>query len=135
MCVAERVTSAGIVFITADYRLIPPSTGHEIVEDIKDLFCHLASSDFNDQVRKHFERENVRTSSETATFVIDPARLAVAGNSAGGLCAYLAVMHATPKPRAIVALYAMGGNFLVLWCSQLAAQNNSSSLLNRHPTT
>jgi len=37
----------------------------------------------------------------------------VAGSSAGGLCAYLAGVHARPKPKAVLSLYGMGGDFFV----------------------
>ena len=46
-------------------------------------------------------------------YEVDSSAIAVAGASAGGLCAYLAVMHVSPKPRALLSLYAMGGDFLV----------------------
>ena len=40
--------------------------------------------------------------------------MAVAGSSAGGLCAYLAAIHCvSPKPKGIVSMYGLGGNFLV----------------------
>jgi acetyl esterase/lipase len=44
---------------------------------------------------------------------IDPTRIAVAGTSAGGMCAYLAAVHAVPRPRALLSLYGMGGDWLV----------------------
>ena len=48
------------------------------------------------------------------TFKIDPKTIAVAGSSAGGLCAYLAAMHCvSPKPKALLSLYGQGGDFLV----------------------
>ena len=48
------------------------------------------------------------------TFKIDPDAMAVAGTSAGGLCAYLAAMHCvSPKPKGIVSMYGMGGDFFV----------------------
>lgn len=103
-----RVTAARCVFLSAEHRLIPPSTAHDILADIKDLFKFLAN-DLNPllqdpQVAKH----------ETSSVCnIDPHALAVVGPSAGGFCSYLAAMHATPKPRAVLSLYGMGGDYLV----------------------
>ena len=103
---SERVTAANIIFISAYYRLIPPSTGFDILEDIKDVFSFLRTQ-ANDCLR-------LRLSQQTRpVFQIDSDRTAVAGNSAGGLCAYLAAMHVVPRPKAVLALYAMGGDFLV----------------------
>ncbi|KAI0801924.1 alpha/beta-hydrolase [Irpex lacteus] len=96
----DRVTAAGFAFLSANYRLIPPSTGHDIVQDIRDLFKFIAQ-DLNPQLRSLNQR-----------FQLDVNSIAVSGCSAGGLCAYLAVMHAQPRPKAVVALYAMGGNLL-----------------------
>ena len=101
----ERVTSAGFAFISVDYRLIPPSTGHEIIEDIKDLFRFLAL-DFNRVLLQRATEAHI-------PFQVDPDSIAVSGTSAGGLCAYLAVMHAKPLPKALLGLYAMGGDYTV----------------------
>lgn len=100
-CHQDRVVTAGFVFISAEYRLIPPSTAHDIVEDLQDLFKFL-SSEFNDQLRSVYP-----------SLEVDANRIAVTGSSAGGLCAYLAAMHAKPRPVAVVGLYAMGGDLLV----------------------
>src|SRR5882724_9417918 len=34
----DRAMTAGYAFIAPDYQLLPPATGHHILEDIKDLF-------------------------------------------------------------------------------------------------
>ncbi|KAI0086457.1 alpha/beta-hydrolase [Irpex rosettiformis] len=96
----DRVISAGFIFLSANYRLIPPSTGHDIVEDIRDLFRFVAE-DLTSQLRD-----------SNHPVQIDVNAIAVSGCSAGGLCAYLSVMHVHPRPKAVVALYAMGGNLL-----------------------
>ena len=101
------MTSSGLIFISADYRLIPPATGHDIVADIKDLFTFL-DHDVNGLIRGRQGKH---------VFEIDSSALAVAGSSAGALCAYLAAMHASPKPRAVLSLYGMGGDMLV--CTRL----------------
>ncbi|THH27996.1 hypothetical protein EUX98_g6191 [Antrodiella citrinella] len=81
----DRLNSLGILFISADYRLIPPASGLDLVDDICDIFKFLS---------------------------VDRSRIAVAGTSSGGLCAYLAALHAEPKPVAVLNMYAMGGDFL-----------------------
>lgn len=96
-----RLASAGVAFISADYRLMPPSNGHDIVSDIVSLFEFLRTS------------LNPRLQDETSLLRIDPTRIAVAGSSAGGLCAYLAAAHAAPKPAAVLSLYGLGGSFMV----------------------
>jgi hypothetical protein len=101
-----RVTSAGYTFISAEYRLIPPSTAHDIVQDIQDLFTFLSNA-LNDTLDEKAPEAGF------PTFHIDTNNIAVAGSSAGGLCAFLAAMHAKPKPKVVIAEYAMGGDFLV----------------------
>ncbi|KAI0284135.1 alpha/beta-hydrolase [Russula brevipes] len=87
----KRTTAAGLAFISADYRLLPPDTGHDVLDDVVDLFAFLARSQPLGPVQ------------------IDGTRLAVAGCSAGGMCAFLAAAHANPKPRAVLSLYGLGG--------------------------
>ncbi|KAI0345866.1 alpha/beta-hydrolase [Trametopsis cervina] len=96
----DRALKAGIAFISADYRLLPPSTAHDIVEDIQDVFRFVT------------EKLNPLLSSTSIPFHIDGNAIAVSGCSAGGLCAYLSVTHAEPRPKAVIALYAMGGDLL-----------------------
>ena len=103
----ERITSSGWAFISADYRLLPPATGHDILADIVDLFRFLEVD-----VNRHF-RNMQEDSSTSSRFEIDPTALAVAGSSAGGICAYFAAIHASPRPKAVLSLYGMGGNYLV----------------------
>ena len=59
-----------------------------------------------------FIKENHFTHRKT-TFEIDPEKIVVAGGSAGGHLAYLAAAHINPKPKGILALYAMGGDYFV----------------------
>ncbi|KAL0574945.1 hypothetical protein V5O48_007019 [Marasmius crinis-equi] len=97
-----RTNAAGYIFISADFRLIPtgPTTGHDVVEDIKDLFAFLRGQD-------------LKISDESGGEVLlDPGKIAVSGSSAGGLCAYLSVIHVTPKPAAVLPIFACGGDFL-----------------------
>ncbi|OSD07305.1 alpha/beta-hydrolase [Trametes coccinea BRFM310] len=103
----KRVTNLNIAFISVDYRLIPPSTGHDILEDIEDLFRFLGD-DINDRLR----HEWLAQSRLGHPFRIDKHALAVSGSSAGGLCAYLAAVHASPRPKAVLSLYGMGGDMV-----------------------
>jgi acetyl esterase/lipase len=93
--ISERMAAAGIALISADYRLLSPCTGHDVLEDIVDLFAFIARTKL------------------LGTVQIDSTRLVAAGNSAGGLCAFLAAIHANPKPRAILSMYGLGGEMFV----------------------
>lgn len=103
----ERAAAAGYAFISADYRLVPPATAHDVLDDIKDVFTFIST-----KLNELLDQE-LAASKEFSLFLIDPDALAVAGTSAGGLCAYYAAMHISPKPKAVVCMYAMGGDFLV----------------------
>ncbi|KAG7445677.1 alpha/beta-hydrolase [Guyanagaster necrorhizus] len=94
----KRVNAVGFAFVCADYRLIPSgsTTGYEILQDIKDLFAFLPTQGF---------------SAFGVSYQIDKDAMGVAGTSSGGLCAYLAAIHACPRPRAVLSMYGMGGNF------------------------
>jgi hypothetical protein len=76
------------------------TTGHEILQDIKDFFLHLSTMEYDIAGGK---------------FSVDMSNIVVVGASAGGLCALLAGLHVSPKPMAVLDLYGMGGNFLVLF--------------------
>ncbi|KAG6825327.1 hypothetical protein H0H92_004059 [Tricholoma furcatifolium] len=94
----DRATKAGYAFISADYRLLPPSTGHDIIEDVQDVLRFAVSREFS-------FHETI------GSFWVNPDAIAVTGSSAGGTCSYLAAMHCTsPKPKAIVSMYGMAGD-------------------------
>lgn len=89
----------GYAFISVDYQLLLPSTGHDILKDIQDLF-------------KFITENNI--AHKKTTFEVDPGKIIVAGGSAGGLLAHLAAAHiSSPKPKGVLALYAAGGDFFV----------------------
>ncbi|KAF8651940.1 hypothetical protein AX16_004583 [Volvariella volvacea WC 439] len=122
----RRLSAAGYAFISADYRLVPLATGHEIVEDIRSLFTFIqhASRDeghfynhlYSPQPPSSDSGLNTDPSEDELerlkTFSIDADAIVVSGGSAGGLCAYLAVMNVEfLKFRGLVSLYGMGGDF------------------------
>ncbi|KAK7028854.1 hypothetical protein VNI00_014867 [Paramarasmius palmivorus] len=107
----NRLNDAGHTLICPDYRLIPTDgvTGHKVLEDIKDVFAFM----IGEGLRKALGNMTVGPDGgPLPTFQFDANRIAVAGTSAGGTCAYLAAINVRPKPKAVVSLYGMGGNFL-----------------------
>ncbi|OBZ71192.1 hypothetical protein A0H81_08412 [Grifola frondosa] len=91
----KRVVSAGIAFISADYRLLPPATGHDILADIKDVFRFL-SEDINTMLQSQGDPTGLdKPPSKCPTFSIDAIRLQLQGAA-----------------LVIISLYGMGGDFL-----------------------
>ncbi|KDQ12858.1 hypothetical protein BOTBODRAFT_161059 [Botryobasidium botryosum FD-172 SS1] len=92
------------IFISADYRLLLPCTSHDILEDVKDLFSWVSSlnpiPELADSTRNPLGLS------------VDASRLIAAGTSAGGYLAYLAALWAEPRPKAVVSMYGMGGDFM-----------------------
>lgn len=86
-----------VIFISADYRLLLPATSHDEIDDVKALF-HFLSTDISKDLPTGIS--------------LDSSRLAVAGTSAGGYIGRLAALYAEPRPRALLSLYGMGGDFL-----------------------
>ncbi|KEP54250.1 alpha/beta-hydrolase [Rhizoctonia solani 123E] len=93
-----------------DYKLLPPSTGHEILQDVLDLVTWVSSSSgLNTSLHQINDKRG-----------IDTSRIIVAGTSAGGYLAYLAAIHARLEHplRGVLSMYGMGGNLLTphyLW--------------------
>ncbi|KAL9066355.1 MAG: hypothetical protein Q9157_007176 [Trypethelium eluteriae] len=89
----EYALSHSAVFVNANYRLLPESTGAEVLSDMEDLLAWI-ESDLPILLAAH----NVQ---------IDLSRLLVAGESAGG---YLSVQSGLSRPdlvKAVIALYPM----------------------------
>ncbi|KAF9223001.1 alpha/beta-hydrolase [Gyrodon lividus] len=107
----KRLSRHGCIFISADYRLIPPSHGHDIIDDIRDVFTFVRNTlnSLLDHEVARVDTDGTRGSARRCR--IDPDAIGVAGTSAGGLCAYLAAMHVLPKPRVMLSMYGMGGDF------------------------
>ena len=86
----EEARNRGWSFISADYRLLVPATGKDILEDVGKLFEYIALK----------------------LPQIDTSRVAVGGGSAGGYVARLAALHVEPRPKALYSLY--GSKFHML---------------------
>ncbi|KAG2125641.1 Alpha/Beta hydrolase protein [Suillus cothurnatus] len=102
----SRLSARGVIFISADYRLIPPGTGYDVLADVKAAIAFVAG-DLNVQLNQ--ELADLGSGSR---FRIDPTSIGVAGTSAGGFCAYLCAIYAVPRPKVVLSLYGMGGDFL-----------------------
>ena len=89
----------GILFISADYRLLFPSSAFDIIADVKSLFHFLASPNFSET---HLP----------AGVTLDVTRIAVSGESGGGYPARAAAIFAEPKPKAVLLQYGQGGQLL-----------------------
>jgi len=100
---AERLSGQGVAFLSADYRLLLPSTGHDVLEDILDLFAYIRN-DLNPTLAEVTGSPKLK---------IDTGAIGIAGTSAGGLCAYLCAVHLSQKPRALLSMYGQGGECLV----------------------
>ncbi|KIJ64601.1 hypothetical protein HYDPIDRAFT_111975 [Hydnomerulius pinastri MD-312] len=109
----KRLSLQGCIFVSADYRLIPPSNGHDIIDDIRDVFSFVRST-LNGLLGVEKERvgHDPQSTRLGGRLRVDPEAVGVAGTSAGGLCAYLAAMHVSPKPKVVLSMYGMGGDFL-----------------------
>ena len=92
----------GIILISSDYRLVLPSTALDQIEDMKALFAFLASPQFSES-KTYFPEGTT----------LDCTRLAVAGFSGGAYCASMAGLYASPRPRAVLLMYGMSGDFLI----------------------
>ncbi|THU97118.1 alpha/beta-hydrolase, partial [Dendrothele bispora CBS 962.96] len=103
----ERLSKSGIAFVSADYRLLPTGgvTGHQILEDVQDLFAFLRSPQLPVAI-------DALASEGCPKFTLDPEKIAVTGGSAGGMLAYLSAVHVRPRPVAVLSLFSMGGDLL-----------------------
>jgi acetyl esterase/lipase len=88
-------TAHGIIFISPDYHLLCPSTGFDQIADVKALFRFL-STDVN---------------AHLSGVTLDASRIGITGVSAGAYIGRLAALYAEPRPRAILSLFGMGGDW------------------------
>lgn len=85
----EQVLAAGFAVVSIDYRLAPETKLPGIIEDLRDG-C------------RWLREEGPRR------FGIDPARIAVAGASAGGYLTLMTGFCVQPRPRALVSYFGYG---------------------------
>ena len=79
----------GCAVVSIDYRLAPETKLPDIISDIEEAFRWLASDG-------------------AKQFHLDPKRIVVAGESAGGYLTLITGYRVRPKPKALVALYGYG---------------------------
>jgi acetyl esterase/lipase len=79
----------GYAIVAIDYRLAPETKLPDIISDIEEAFRWLG----HDGAKQ---------------FHLDPGRIVVAGESAGGYLSLVTGYRVRPKPKAIVALYGFG---------------------------
>ncbi|EIN13448.1 alpha/beta-hydrolase [Punctularia strigosozonata HHB-11173 SS5] len=80
------------IFVSADYRLLVPCTGHDELDDIRALSSFLSSDVFRAAL--------------PAGLTPSGATL-VSGGSAGSYMALQYALHASPKPKAVLNLFGM----------------------------
>ncbi len=85
----ERYLQAGYVVIAIDYRLAPETKLAEIIEDLQDAY--------------RWVREEGHD-----LFGIDPDRVALVGDSAGGYLTLMGGFCLKPRPKALVSFYGYG---------------------------
>ena len=103
----ERFLDAGFVMVSIDYRLAPEIKLKAILEDLADA-------------HKWLRTEGARL------FAIDPVRIAVVGESAGGYLALMAGFCFDPRPKALVSFYGFG-DITGDWCNRTNTQPKTSS--------
>ncbi|KAH9934356.1 Alpha/Beta hydrolase protein [Fomitopsis serialis] len=95
----ESVLKNGAIFMGADYRLLYPSTGFDVIDDMKALFSFLSNPNFSED---HLP----------SGISLDASRIALVGASGGAYPAMAAGLYAQPKPKALLLLFGMGGDML-----------------------
>lgn len=98
LIVIEMLANAGYAVVSIDYRLAPETKLKDIIEDIRDAFGWV--------------REEGRE-----LFNIDPNRIGVVGNSAGGYLTLMSGFVVDPPPKALVSIYGYG-DIDGSWCSK-----------------
>ncbi|KAI5479093.1 hydrolase [Pseudohyphozyma bogoriensis] len=91
--------SNGITCITADYSLLTPAKGADIVEDVVDC------------VKWIRDRLNEGLAALDLSQRVNPEALFVSGSSGGGWVAYATALYSPIKVKGFVPIYAMGGLF------------------------
>ncbi|OCF77774.1 hypothetical protein I204_01775 [Kwoniella mangroviensis CBS 8886] len=104
----EQCLSKNIIFIAANYRLLLPLSGIEILQDVETLFSYLSSSS-----------TELFSSLQARGFKLNHERLGVVGVSGGDYLARASVVLPPSKipqkvrPKVYINLYGMGGDWLL----------------------
>ncbi|WWD04121.1 hypothetical protein V865_002187 [Kwoniella europaea PYCC6329] len=104
----EQCLSKNIIFIAANYRLLLPLSGIDILQDVETLFSYLSSSS-----------TELVSSLQTKGFQLNHERLGVVGVSGGDYLARASIVLPPSKipekvrPKVYVDLYGMGGDWLL----------------------
>jgi acetyl esterase/lipase len=93
----ELFVQAGFVVVAADYRLAPETKLSDIIADVQSAYAWLRSG--------------------VEGVPVDPDRIIVMGQSAGGYLTLLAGHWLTPRPKALVSFYGYG-DVAGAWYSQ-----------------
>ena len=103
----EKITFRNILFLSVNHRLLYPSTGRDILDDIHALFAFLSSQSLSKSLAEHGAS-------------LDLARLGVFGLSGGNYAARAAATLSTvvPRPKAWVGVAGQGGDWLLDFWTQ-----------------
>lgn len=94
----ELYLKAGYTVVSIDYRLAPETKLAAIIEDLEDAYAWVRAEG-------------------PLLFKIDPNRIAVVGQSAGGYLTLVAGLRLKPRPRALISFYGYG-NLTGPWLAQ-----------------
>jgi acetyl esterase/lipase len=109
--VVLKYLGAGFTVVSIDYRVAPEIKLPAIIEDVEDAYAW---------VREHGPE----------LFHIDPDRIAVLGQSAGGYLALMAGIRCEPRPKALVTFYGYG-DLTGSWYSEPSAFHNQRPPISR----
>jgi len=107
----EPYLRAGYNIVSIDYRLAPETKLPGIIEDVQDAYTWMRTEG-------------------PVSFGVDPARIAVAGHSAGGYLTLMAGFRFHPLPRALVSFFGYG-DITSPWYSQPDPFYNTKSKISK----
>ncbi|ODN77086.1 hypothetical protein L202_05623 [Cryptococcus amylolentus CBS 6039] len=99
----EELPAKGILVISADYRLLLPSTADDILQDVHTVFHYVGSH--HTKLAQYLSSANLS---------VDPARIIVSGASGGNYPAKAAatLSSVVPRPLGWLDFYGEGGDWL-----------------------
>ncbi|ODO04936.1 hypothetical protein I350_05547 [Cryptococcus amylolentus CBS 6273] len=101
--ISETLPSKGFLVLSADYRLLYPSTADDIIADVHTLFSYVASP-----------TTELSSALSSRGLTLDTTRIVVSGESGGNFPAKAAATLASVQPRPIAWLdrFGQGGDWL-----------------------